>query len=86
MTTPVYDPNKRYTWNKDEKFEMTGHQFGTILNAFRSVLSSQEAARILAIDHANDIIEQVMAESVAKGIVIEIPPQGQSGLSIVKDE
>ena len=89
MTTPIYDPNKRYTWGKDNIFEMTGHQFGTLLNAFRGVLNTPEAARILTISHANDIIEELMAANVEKGIVVEIidVPQGiseKSNLKIVK--
>jgi len=79
MTTPVYDPNKRYTWGKDDIFELSGNQFGTLLNAFRSVLNTPEAARILTISHANDIIEDLMAENVKKGIVIEVPETATSG-------
>lgn len=87
--TQSYDPNKRYTWNKDSVFELTGHQFGTILNAFRAVLNTPEANRIITIYHANDIIEELMADNVKKGIVVEAPDpsaQGKSGLTLLKDE
>jgi len=81
----TYDPNKRYTWGKDDIFEMTGRQFGEILNAFRGVLNTPEAARILTISHANEIIEEMMADNVEKGIVIELSDpvsQGESGASL----
>lgn len=75
----TYDPNKRYTWGKDDVFELSGHEFGTILNAFRSVLSTPEASRILTISRANEVIEDMMAKNVEKGIVVEIPQEGTSG-------
>jgi hypothetical protein len=90
METPVYDPNKRYTWDKDDKFELSGHQFGTLLNAFRGILNTPEAANILRISQANDIIEEMMTENVEKGTVKEVPDpvktgqSGESNLKIIK--
>ena len=83
-----YDPNKRYSWTPQDKFEMTGEQFGTILNAIRAIIGSPEAQRILALARANDAIEQMMVKAVEEGIVLEIPdpsPQAMSGnLKIIK--
>ena len=36
----TYDPNKRYTWTPNDKFELSGAEFGLILNAFRATLLS----------------------------------------------
>lgn len=69
----TYDPNKRYTWTPEDKFDLTGEQFGMILNAFRSVLSTPEAARILMIDKANEAIESIMIKGVEGGVIREIP-------------
>lgn len=86
--TQKYDPNKRYSWTPQDKFELTGEQFGTILNAVRAVVGSAEAQRILAIVRANDAIEQIMVKAVEDGTVLEIPeqkPQAMSGnLKIVE--
>ena len=41
----TYDPNKRYTWTPEDKFELTGQEFGLILNTVRTYLMSEEADR-----------------------------------------
>jgi hypothetical protein len=69
----AYDPNKRYSWTPNDVFELSGEQFGLILNAFRSVLSTPEAGRILLIDKANEAVEKAMAVAVERGIVKEAP-------------
>lgn len=66
-----YDPTKRYTWTPEDKFEMTGEQFGIVLNAIRGVLSTPEAARILMLDKANTAIEAMMVKAVEQGTVVE---------------
>lgn len=68
-----YDPSKRYTWTPEDTFTMTGEQFGTVLNAVRAIIGSPEAQRILAIARANDAIEQIMANAVKDGTVLEVP-------------
>jgi len=67
-----YEPNKRYTWTPEDRFELTGEEFGTMLNAFRAILNTPEAVRILTINEANKVIEQKMAEYVEKGVVKEV--------------
>jgi len=68
-----YDPNKRYTWTPTDKFEMTGEQFGLILNSFRAILATPEAQRILYIQRANDAVEDIMARAVENNVVVEAP-------------
>lgn len=80
-----YDPNKRYSWTPDDKFELSGEQFGIILNTFRSILNTPEAARILMVNNANSIIEQLMQDSVIKGVVKEVEePSPSSEMKVVK--
>lgn len=69
--TIKYDPSKRYTWTPEDKFEMTGEQFGRVLNAFRAVLSTPEAQKILIVNSANECIEDILANAVESGIVKE---------------
>ena len=67
-----YDPNKRYTWGPEDKFEMNGREFGLILNSLRAVLNTEEAAKILLAQQANAAIEGIMAKGVEADIVKEV--------------
>ena len=70
-----YDPNKKYTWNTDDIFVINGAEFGVILNSLRSQLATEEAARILLANRANNTIEQVLARSVESGVIKEAENQ-----------
>jgi hypothetical protein len=67
-----YDPAKRYTWTPEDKFELTGQQFGLILNTVRAYLSSEEAARFQLMMQANQVIEKVMVSGVEADIIKEV--------------
>ena len=67
----TYDPTKRYTWTPEDKFTLTGEQFGIILNALRAVLSTPEAQRVLLINDAHTAIEDVMANAIENNVVKE---------------
>lgn len=72
---PTYDPNKKYSWTPETQFTLSGGEFGLILNAMRSVLSTREAAAILIANEANKILETSLANAVEAGIVKEAPEQ-----------
>jgi len=67
-----YDPNKKYTWTPEDTFELTGRDFGLILNMLRSMLNTEEAAKILLAQQANSAIEAVLARGVEAGHVKEM--------------
>jgi len=67
-----YDPNKKYTWTPEDTFELTGRDFGLILNMLRSMLNTEEAAKILLAQQANSEIEAVLARGVEAGHVKEM--------------
>lgn len=67
-----YNPNSKYQWNKEDVFELSGEEFGILLNGFRAALNTPEAARILLIAEANKIMENIMAKAVEKDIVKEM--------------
>ena len=67
-----YDPNKRYTWGPEDKFEMNGREFGLILNSLRAILNTEEAAKILLAQQANATIEGIMSKGVETDIVKEV--------------
>jgi hypothetical protein len=70
-----YDPNKKYTWNTDDIFVINGSEFGVILNSLRAQLATEEAARILLANRANNTVEQVLARSVEAGVIKEAENQ-----------
>jgi hypothetical protein len=75
-TTPVaYDPNKKYSWTPEDQFTLNGGEFGLLLNALRSILNTQEAAKILLANEANNIIEGKLAQAVEAGVVKEAPEE-----------
>lgn len=67
-----YDPNKNYSWNPEDKFEITGKEFMLMLNTVRSVLSTEEAAKIMLAQQANSSLEMVLARAVEKGTAKEM--------------
>ena len=69
----TYDPNKKYTWSKDDSFILSGGEFGVILNTLRAILGTPEAAKILLANQANNIVEGSLARAVEAGIVVEAP-------------
>ena len=86
MTTK-YDASRRYSWMPEDKFELTGDQFGTVLNALRAIMGTPETQRALALARANDVFETLIAKSVEEGTVIEVPEPSKNGdatLKIVK--
>lgn len=77
----TYDPNKRYTWTPNDKFELNGNEFGLILNALRALLATEEAGRILLANEANQAVERALAAAVEADVVKEAPePQPQANL------
>jgi hypothetical protein len=77
VVTPTYDPNKKYSWTPQDQFMLSGGEFGLILNAFRSVLNTKEAATILMANQANTVIEEILAKAVESGMVKEAPEEQQ---------
>lgn len=63
---PQYDPEKQYTWSKDERFIVSGNDFGHLLHSVRTMVAASE--------HASEIIEKLMTEGVANGQIIEMEP------------
>jgi hypothetical protein len=67
-----YDPNKRYTWGPEDKFELNGKEFGLILNSLRAILNTEEAAKIMLAQQANLAIESIMARGVEADVIKEV--------------
>ena len=67
-----YNPSSRYTWTPEDRFELTGAQFGLILNTVRAYLSSEEAARFQLMMQANQVIEELMIKGVETDIIKEV--------------
>ena len=66
-----YNPNSRYTWKPEDKFQITAQQFGLILNMVRSYLGTEEAGKFMLMQQTNDVIESIMKDGVKEGVIIE---------------
>ena len=81
-----YDPAKRYTWTPEDKFEISGQEFGLFLNTVRSYLSSEEAARFQLMVKANEVIEKIMIAGVEADIIKEVVEEAQAPtMEVIKD-
>jgi len=69
---PTFDPQKQYTWNADDTFVLNGSDFELVLNALRSTIATQEAARILLASDAHDALQNALATAVESGQVKEV--------------
>jgi hypothetical protein len=76
----TYDRNKAYKWTPNDEFLLSGAEFGTILNAFRAVLSTPEAQKIMTVERANEAVEAVLARAVESGQVVESIEDNPSSL------
>ena len=66
-----YNPNSRYTWKPEDKFEISGQEFGLILNMVRSYLATEEAGKYQLMMQTNDVIEKIMKQGVEGGVIKE---------------
>ena len=67
-----YNPNARYTWTPEDKFELSGQEFGLILNMVRSYLASEDAARFQLMNQTNEVIEKIMKAGVEADVIKEV--------------
>lgn len=80
-----YNPNDRYTWKPEDKFEITGQQFGLILNMVRQYLSSEDAGKFMLMQQTNDVIESIMKNGVESGVIVNAPePETQAPAPIME--
>lgn len=68
----TYDPKKSYTWSEQDTFELTGAEFGVIINTFRSILHIPDAGKVLMISRANEVFETIIAKAVQNNKVREV--------------
>jgi len=80
----TYDPNKRYTWTPEDKFELTGQEFGLILNTVRTYLMSEDAARYNLMLQTNEVIENLMAKAVESDVIKEASEMVDSNQEVQK--
>ena len=66
-----YDPEKKYEWSNDDKFEISGRDLALILNTVRAILSTEMAMPILLADRTHTAVESLMAKYVEEGKIKE---------------
>ena len=67
-----YDPAKRYTWTPEDTFQLSGQEFGLILNMVRSYLASEDGARFQLMSQTNEVIEKIMKAGVEADVIKEV--------------
>lgn len=77
---PTFDPQKQYTWSPNDTFVLSGSDFGLVLNALRSTIATQEAARILLAVDAHDVVQGALAKAVEAGQVKEVDQTANNSL------
>ena len=78
--TPKFDPRKKYIWNQDVNFTISGRDFGLLLNTLRAITSTKEAQTILLAHDAGDVLEKTLANAVEAGVVVEAPETPKNSL------
>jgi len=75
MTPKVitYDPAKKYTWEPEAIFVLTGKQFGLWLNTVRGIVGSREAMEMRMAMECNNTLEALMEQGVKSGVITELP-------------
>jgi hypothetical protein len=66
-----FDPSKPYTWEPNAQFVFNGQEFGLVMTAIRTILSSPEAQKIFLAIEANEIIHNQIAKAVEEGVAVE---------------
>lgn len=67
---PTFDPSKEYKWTIDTEFTLTGSEFAIVMNAFRAILSTEEAQKIINVNKAAEAMEIVLGKAVEEGKVL----------------
>ena len=67
-----YNPNARYTWTPEDTFQLSGQEFGLILNMVRSYLASEDGARFQLMSQTNEVIEKIMKAGVEADVIKEV--------------
>jgi hypothetical protein len=69
---PKYDPLKQYQWEQNATFQISGPEFGAILNGLRAILNTPETKRIVMALEAARNLDTVLARAVETGEAKEI--------------
>lgn len=77
---PKFDPSKKYQWDPNAGFVLSGNEFGLLINALRASLNTKEAQQILLLDKASEALESVFERAVESGVAVEVVDENKSSL------
>lgn len=66
-----YDANKNYSWSPEDKFELSGQEFGLLLNVVRAYMVSEEAGKFRSMLEASKSLENILSKGVESGVIKE---------------
>jgi len=67
-----YDPTHTYKWEKDTKFELSGEDFGMIINSLKAINATSEAAMYHQLYLALQRVEAALSRAIEEGKVEDI--------------
>ena len=70
--SPVYHPGKKYTWDPDAQFVLSGKEFGLWLTTIRGIVTTKEAVQLRMALECNNVIENIMTRGVTSGEIREV--------------
>lgn len=69
---PVFDPQKTYNWNREDKIEISGAELETINNALNAYLADPATQKVLAlIEGAKSLTAIIKREVENNGVIKE---------------
>jgi hypothetical protein len=72
-----YDPTHTYKWEKDTKFELSGEEFGMVINSLKAIAATNEAIMYQQIYQALQKVEAALSKAIEEGKVEDITFQNQ---------
>lgn len=84
---PVFDPKKRYAWEPDDSFSVTGEEIDIWNKALGVYVNTPEYQKFLVLQRAIIMMNNFLKEAVEEGLIKEAPepvpvktPVAQKGL------
>jgi len=78
--TTTFDPSKKYTWQAEDKIQISGAEFGTIYNSLSNFIAGNitNTSTIIMLAEAFAVMQSKFIESVNGGIFVEATEEIQS--------
>ena len=84
--TSKFDPSKRYEWDEQDQFSITGREIDSLNRAINAQISTPEFQRMLLVQQAAITMQNFLKECVEQGVIKEaVVKADPSGMKAVTD-